>query len=62
MIELRAIHKWFHRGDGHEVHALRGIHLGVVQGEVVTIIGSNGAGKSTLLNTIAFGERSSYAE
>jgi putative ABC transport system ATP-binding protein len=53
MIELRGIHKFFHRGEGHEVHALRGIDLDIGAGEFVTLIGTNGAGKSTLLNTIA---------
>ncbi len=53
MIQIRAIHKFFHRGLGHEVHALRGIDLDISAGEFVTLIGTNGAGKSTLLNTIA---------
>lgn len=53
MIQLRGIHKFFNRGQGHEVHALRGIDLDVAEGEFVTLIGTNGAGKSTLLNAIA---------
>ena len=36
--------------DGHE--ALRAVTAGVVEGEVVALMGRNGAGKSTLLNAI----------
>lgn len=31
---------------------LKGVHIKVEQGELITIIGANGAGKTTLLNTI----------
>ena len=34
------------------IHALKGIHMEVNQGEIVTLIGSNGAGKSTTLSAI----------
>lgn len=35
------------------IQALRGISIDVMQGEIVTLIGSNGAGKSTTLKSIS---------
>ena len=35
------------------IHALQGVSLDVMQGEVVALIGGNGAGKSTTLNSIS---------
>jgi neutral amino acid transport system ATP-binding protein len=39
-------------GYAAEVDILRGVHLDVRQGEVVTVVGPNGAGKSTLIKTV----------
>lgn len=39
------------------IHALKGIHLSVEKGQIVTLIGANGAGKSTTLRTIVGLER-----
>jgi branched-chain amino acid transport system ATP-binding protein len=36
-----------------KIHALRGISIEVMEGEIVTLIGANGAGKSTTLKTIS---------
>jgi len=39
------------------IHAVKGIHLDVEEGQIVTLIGANGAGKSTILRTIVGLER-----
>ena len=48
MLELRDIHTY----SGH-IHALKGITLEVMQGEIIALIGGNGAGKTTTLRTIS---------
>src|SRR5436305_11779375 len=48
LLELEDIH--VHYG---KVEALKGVSLGVEDGEIVSLIGGNGAGKSTTLKTIS---------
>ncbi len=53
MLEIRGIHKTFHRGTPNEVRALQGVAVTVDEGSFVVVIGTNGSGKSTLLNAVA---------
>ena len=46
-IDLRGVHKRF--GD---VHAVRGVTLGIEPGEIVAILGPNGAGKTSTIDMI----------
>jgi branched-chain amino acid transport system ATP-binding protein len=48
LLEIKNLHAFY----GH-VHALKGIHLRVEQGEIVTLIGANGAGKTTTLRSVS---------
>ncbi|GGQ99016.1 ABC transporter ATP-binding protein [Deinococcus ruber] len=48
MLELKDIHTYY----GH-IHALKGISLEVMQGEIIALIGGNGAGKTTTLRTVS---------
>ncbi|MBN1400363.1 MAG: ABC transporter ATP-binding protein [Anaerolineae bacterium] len=48
MIEVQGVTKVYHLGET-EVHALRGVDLGIAQGEMAAIMGPSGSGKSTLM-------------
>jgi ABC-type nitrate/sulfonate/bicarbonate transport system ATPase subunit len=52
MIEIRAVHKEFAKGE-RRVVALEQIDLTVAEREFVAILGPSGCGKSTLLNMVA---------
>ena len=52
IIVAEDVHKTYDAG-GQPVHALRGVSLSVVRGEMVTIMGPSGCGKTTLLNCLS---------
>ena len=50
LIDLHGIHKTY--DNGQPLHVLKGIDLGIGEGEFVSIMGASGSGKSTLLNIL----------
>lgn len=52
LLEVEDLHVYY-----DAIHALKGIHLHVDEGAIVTLIGANGAGKSTTLRTLSGLER-----
>ena len=48
LLELEDVHVHYGKAE-----ALRGVSLGIEEGQVVTLVGANGAGKTTTLRTIS---------
>ncbi len=61
LISLKNIHKTY-ASPGRVSHALAGVDLHIVQGEVFGIIGRSGAGKSTLIRMLNLLERPTQGE
>jgi putative ABC transport system ATP-binding protein len=51
VLSARGLTKRYRMGEV-DVHALRGVDLDLVEGELVVLLGASGSGKSTLLNII----------
>ena len=51
ILRAKGLHKAFGRGDAR-VHVLRGLDLGVRNGEFLAVMGPSGCGKSTLLHVL----------
>ena len=50
-LQARELTKSYHTGEV-AVHALRGVDLGLLEGELMVMLGPSGSGKSTLLNIL----------
>ncbi|SEU21109.1 amino acid ABC transporter ATP-binding protein [Paenibacillus sp. NFR01] len=57
MLEIKNIHKTFHKNE-----VLGGVNLKVEKGDVVVVLGPSGSGKTTLLRCINFLERADRGE
>src|SRR5436189_5706487 len=51
LVEVAGVEKVFHRGS-EDIHVLNDLHLNVLTGEFLALMGPSGSGKSTLLNLI----------
>jgi ABC-type sugar transport system ATPase subunit len=55
-VDIRAVHKHF-----GSTHVIRGVDIGIADGEFCVLVGPSGCGKSTLLRMIAGSRKSAPA-
>ena len=51
LLSVENVHKYFQSGET-ENHVLKGVNLGIYEGEFLCLLGESGCGKSTMLNII----------
>ncbi len=51
LIQVESVHKTYQLGET-QVHALRGVSLGIGPGEFLAVMGASGSGKSTFMNIL----------
>ncbi|MDY0087668.1 MAG: ABC transporter ATP-binding protein [Coriobacteriia bacterium] len=56
VLEARGVAKCYHLGEV-DVHALRGVDLSIIAGEMLSLMGPSGSGKSTLMHIIGLLDR-----
>lgn len=56
LIDIREAHKTYHTGEV-DVHAVRGVSLGVPSGQFVALTGPSGSGKSTFMHLLGMLDR-----
>jgi putative ABC transport system ATP-binding protein len=53
VLELRDVHRHYNVGDGEPIHAVDGVSMTVLAGELFALYGPSGSGKTTLLELVA---------
>jgi putative ABC transport system ATP-binding protein len=59
VLKISDLHKRYNAGKSNEVHALQGIDLTILKGDMAAIMGVSGCGKTTLLNMVGHLDRRS---
>ncbi len=52
MLEIKNVHKYFHKGKKNQIHVINDTTLSLEKNGLVALLGPSGCGKTTLLNVI----------